>query len=522
MWRTLFVCISVAVSGQLCAQASAATIEVARLPKAGTIDPAFVSYNIEMVEVTGGRFWKPYTGSPEAGGEREAPAPHQQPEGPLTADLFQYRPPIDLANPRLRNLARAIGPAYVRVSGTWANSTFFQDDDRPPLKSPPAGFKQVLTRAEWKGVIDFARAVGAQVVTSFAISPGTRVAHGVWAPAQARALIDYTRAEHGRLAAVEFMNEPTLAVNQGAPQDYDAGKFARDVAILRILLRQESPDTLLLGPGGTGEGRPVKLPRNFISSEAMLEATGPVFDGFSYHFYGAASRRCTAHGRGQGITMDQVLSPQWLSRTDQVEAFYAGLRDRYLPGKPIWLTETAEAACGGDTFAAQFADTFRFVNQLGTLARKGVKVVMHNTLAASDYGLIDQTTLAPRPNYWAAVLWNRTMGTTVLDAGIRNEGALRIYAHCARHERGGVTLVALNTGPEERTLPLPVPGERFTLTAPGLASTEILLNGSELKARADGSLPPLPGEPFRAGGIRLPVESITFVRMPSAGNDGCR
>ena len=34
---------------------------------------------------------------------------------------------------------------------------------------------------------------------------------------------------------------------------------------------------------------------------------------------------------------------------------------------------------------------------------------MHNTLAASDYALIDQDTMQPRPNYWAAVLWQRTM-----------------------------------------------------------------------------------------------------------------
>lgn len=32
----------------------------------------------------------------------------------------------------------------------------------------------------------------------------------------------------------------------------------------------------------------------------------------------------------------------------------------------MWLTETAEAACGGDAFAGQFVDVFRYLNQLGT------------------------------------------------------------------------------------------------------------------------------------------------------------
>lgn len=522
MWRAVFVLISVTVAGRLSAQPPAAvTVGPTQMAKIGTVDPAFVSYNIEMVEVTGGRFWKPYPVVSAATGDTGLATPPHQSQGAAGADLYQYRPPIDLANSRLRTLARAIGPAYVRVSGSWANTVFFQDDANPPLKRPPEGFDQVLTRAEWKGVIDFARAVGAQIVTSFAISSGTRGPDGVWTPAQARALLQYTRALHGRVAAVEFMNEPTIAAMHGAPKDYDAAKFARDVAVFRSFLREQAPGTLLLGPGGVAEGRPVSLPVKTISSEDILEATGPIFDGLSYHFYGATSRRCVALGRGHGITMDQELSPEWLGRTDLVESFYARLRDRYLPGKPIWLTETAEAACGGDSFAAQFADSFRFVNQLGTLARRGVKVVMHNTLASSDYGLIDQNTLQPRPNYWAAVLWKRLMGTTVLDAGAQSGGALTIYAHCARHDSGGVALAALNTSKEEQTLRLPLPGERFTLTAYSLASATVLLNGGELEARSDGSLSLLRGEAFQAGNLRLPAESMTFVRVPSAGNVNC-
>ena len=41
-------------------------------------------------------------------------------------------PPIDLTNARLRKLAAALGPAYVRVSGTWANTTYFPTSDKAP------------------------------------------------------------------------------------------------------------------------------------------------------------------------------------------------------------------------------------------------------------------------------------------------------------------------------------------------------------------------------------------------------
>ena len=52
--------------------------------------------------------------------------------------MYQYRPPIDLTNPRLRKLAAALGPAYMRV--TWANTTYFHDSEEPAPKTSPKGF----------------------------------------------------------------------------------------------------------------------------------------------------------------------------------------------------------------------------------------------------------------------------------------------------------------------------------------------------------------------------------------------
>jgi len=112
--------------------------------------------------------------------------------------LYEYRPPIDLTNARLRTLAAALAPAYVRVSGTWANNTYFAETDPPP-PAPPPGFNGVLTSKQWRGVVDFANAVDAQIVTSFAISMGTRDKTGVWSPEQARRFVAYTRSLGGRI-----------------------------------------------------------------------------------------------------------------------------------------------------------------------------------------------------------------------------------------------------------------------------------------------------------------------------------
>ena len=69
---------------------------------------------------------------------------------------------------------------------------------------------------------------------------------------------------------------------------------------------------------------------------------------------------------------------------------------------------------------------------------------MHNTLAASDYGLLDERTLEPRPDYWGALLWRRLMGRVVLEAGLPVQSGLHVYAHCQRDAPGGVTLLVIN------------------------------------------------------------------------------
>jgi len=518
------------MSGAAWAQSAVVTrtttvVHPSKMPKLGTVDPRFVSYNVEMVEVTGGRFWKPYSAEVDArlAGRGGATPNTKQPIG-MDPNLFQYRPPINLANPRLRKLAEGLGPVYMRVSGTWQNSTYFQDDDNPAMKAPPKGFNGVLTRAEWKGVVDFAHAVGAQLVTSVSTSAGTRDADGVWTPTQAKAVLDYTRSIGGSIAATEFMNEPTFAVIGGAPNGYDAAAFGKDIKVFDSFLRKESPKTIFLGPGSIGEGIslvPGAAQMKLITTEDMMKATGPVFDAFSYHFYGTISQRCAA-GTRAGTTAEDALTAEWLNRTNTVQSFYAGLRNTYLPGKSIWLTETAEAACGGDKWAAKFVDSFRYLNQLGTLAQKGVKVVMHNTLASSDYGLLDEETLEPRPNYWSALLWNRTMGTGVLDPQVEGNPSLRVYAHCMKDTSGGVSILILNTDPAaEQVVEVPVNAERYTLTTPDLMSKTVLLNGVEMTVAADGSLPPIKGQPVKAGKLGFAPASITFLAMPSAGNAGC-
>src|SRR5437867_4028032 len=309
--------------------ASRAALAPARMARVGTIDDRFQSYNVEMVEVTGGRFWKPY-GSTAAQDPNAGAA--GTPAG-LSPNLYEYRPPIDLTNARLRRLAAALGPAYVRVSGTWANSTHLPEGDEAP-KQPPAGFGGVLTHAQWKGVVEFAHAANARIVTSFATSVGTRDASGVWTTDQARRFLEHTKSLGGEIAAAELMNEPNFAAYGGAPAGYDAAAYGRDFKVFLPFAKQAG--FLILGPGSVGETtRDGGLPSpRALKTRDLLTAAGPGLDVFSYHHCGTVSKRC-AGAAIPPISPEEALSDEWLSRTDGTLAFYKSLRDEFAPGAPI-------------------------------------------------------------------------------------------------------------------------------------------------------------------------------------------
>jgi len=513
-------------AGEQAAVSSASSVSPASMPRVGTVDDRYQSYNVEMLEVTGGRFWKPYKDIPKTAGQSGSEAKSGDAPAGMSPDLYQYRPPIDLTNRRLRAMAEALGPAYVRISGTWANTTYFADTDTAP-KDPPKGYGGVLTRQQWLGAIDFSRAVDAPIVTSVPIGEGTRGTDGVWRPDQTRRWLAFTKAHGGVIAAAEYFNEPTLATMGGAPKGYDAAAFGRDFRIFDTFMRKEYSGTKLLAPGSVGEATgDWGVATGGYGAQAVLPAadlaasTGDA-DGFSYHHYGAASQRCAT--MGHQTSAEQALSEEWLGRTDQTLAYYRGVRDKFMAGKPFWNTETADAACGGNPWGGTFLDTFRYLDQLGRLARQEVVVVMHNTLVASDYGLLDENTFEPKPNYWGALLWRRLMGTTVLEPGVKNGPGLHVYAHCLRGTPGGVAVLAINTDKTaSHALTIPIAGQRYTLSSDRLDGTRVQLNGKELALGAADAIPAFEGAATTAGTVTLAPTTITFVTLPTAGNGVCR
>src|SRR3954463_7747096 len=100
---------------------SAVTIHLKEMKHIGTVDERYQSYNVEMVEVVGGQFWKPYhlmdsLPSSKATSTYDVSQKNDQ--------MYRQLSPVNLADKRLLNLAKGLAPVYVRVSGTWANAIY--------------------------------------------------------------------------------------------------------------------------------------------------------------------------------------------------------------------------------------------------------------------------------------------------------------------------------------------------------------------------------------------------------------
>ncbi|WP_221393761.1 hypothetical protein [Dyadobacter sp. NIV53] len=471
-------------------------IDFKKMPLIGKVDERFQSFNVEMCEVIGGDFWILYN-------LIDSVKKHSDKKG--FAALKWKIEPINLYEQKLRNLASALGPTYVRVSGTWANAVYFQNNDEASLASAPEGFKNILTRQQWKGVIDFCKTVNGKLVTSFPISDGMKDKNGNWKPDQVQSILDYTKSIGGEIAAAELFNEPSHASHGDAPKGYNGANFAQDFAAFKTFATTAAPEMKIIGPGSTGEGGILPSGLDISIDQLLLGSPNPKFEVFTYHYYGNVSQRCMG-----GQKPADALSAAWLSRTEKGLEFYQNARDKYVPGAPIWLTETAESACGGNPWAATYIDSFRYLEQLGRLAKKGVQVVMHNTLARSEYGLLDHDTHNPRPNYWSALLWNKFMGTQVFDGGSLTPG-VDIFAHNLKNSTDGKAILILNTNDSATQITIPTGAEQYLLTADELLTKKVKLNGTELALTPKDEIPVIKGKKVKPGKLEMPAHSIMFL-----------
>ena len=487
-----------------------------------TVDDKLMSYNVEFTEVTGGTFWKAYTPE-QIEGTEEFPKISGFEELP---SLMQVYEPINLYDEKLRKLAKEFGPVWIRVSGTWATKTYY-DLDGSTNSIAPSGYQSVLTKEQWIGVLDFVKAMNAKLLISVSNCEGLHKANEPWNPSQAEVLFKFSSDYGVPINAAEFVNEPDMMALSGLPEGYTPADFRRDQDIFFKWVRENYPETILVGPCVTGGAEETEkeeatpgsagmgdLTEDSVTADDLLAGNKEPIDVYSYHYYNGVSERFASLMPEMHWSPDKVLSEEYLYAAEATARGNAPKRDKYCPNGQMWVTESGDAGGGGNTWASTYTDVFRTLNELGTFSKMTDGVIFHNTLASSDYGFLKHGTFEPRPNYFAVLLWNRIMGTTVYDAQEQIREGAHVFAHSRRDGKDGVAYLVINNSEiQTTTIQLPKKAEIYMLNAPTLRSTTMYLNGKKLVLDKNNKLPDMIPEVRDTGELLLEPATIAFIVM---------
>jgi hypothetical protein len=286
-------------------------------------------------------------------------------------------------------------------------------------------------------------------------------------------------------------------------------------------LKENYPECLFVGPctvgdidmfgmGNDGAGGGMAAGFQMVTTEQLLGEYKSPMDVFSYHYYNGVSERGAA--MGGHWPYEAILTEQYLGIAAYCASQYVPKRDKYVPGGQMWVTESGDAGCGGNTWASTYADVPRTLNELGQFCTVTDGVIFHNTMASSDYGWLKHGSFLPRPNYFAVLLWKKLMGNTVYASGEAIREGAHVFAHSrADGKEGKAYLVINNSWTETTTVELPKEATVYALTGNGgMRSRTMLLNGKELVLGENDALPELCGVPAE-GQVEVAPGGCTFI-----------
>lgn len=181
----------------------------------------------------------------------------------------------------------------------------------------------------------------------------------------------------------------------------------------------------------------------------------------------------------------------------------------------MWVTESGDAG-GGDTWASTYLDVFRTLNELAGFSTLTKGVIFHNTLASSDYGFLARQVFDPRPNYFAVLLWNTLMGTTVYDTAEPIREGAHVYAHSRKDGKDGVVYLVINNSRTESTsVELPKDAEVYELAGQdgNIRATVMTCNSEPLVLGEGYALPEIKPAVKEAGTYEMAPATISFIVM---------
>jgi len=469
----------------------------------------YLSYAIDLSQATGGKWWDPEAAGVETGsGEVEAPV-------------------FDFTRPQLNRYVAELRPAFLRIGGSESDKIYYDlNEAATSADNTPEGYESVLTRGQWNALADFARRHELQIIFTLNAGPSARNADGSWNPQNARELIAHAAKRNDPVAYWELGNE----VNNfwyvfGSEAHVSAERYRRDSETLHAMIQELDPDAAFAGQGGMiwpVFGQPLAL--FFGMSFDAIRLNGDLQKVVSWHYYPQQGRRGPIASRR--AYPGRLLNPENLNEAAYWGSRFREARNEHAPDAELWLGESGNAQFGGEPGLSDvYLGGLWWLDQLGLLAREKHHVVIRQSLTGMNYGLLSETALNPRPDYWNSILWKRLMGRDVFAVALEGaqRGKVRVYAH--GDQNGALTVLAINLHHDRAArIELPdraCPCELYRMTAPDIFRPELQINGALAPSRAeDGYVDPLsllvPLFAEDAATIELPPLGYAFLRISAA------
>uniref|UniRef100_A0A1A8FBB9 Heparanase n=2 Tax=Nothobranchius korthausae TaxID=1143690 RepID=A0A1A8FBB9_9TELE len=455
-----------------------------------------------------------------------------------------------LRSRKLRTLARALSPAFLRFGGTrqdfmvfspqrnqqlnagltaaescrstrlpwWLENQLKEDWTQQQLvlmkEEQQKSFRRVrFTELAVDLLHSFTNCSGLDLI--FGLNALLRTADNSWNSSNAHLLLQYCESKQYNMSW-ELGNEPN-SFEKKAKVRVDGYQLGLDFVHLRKMMSKSKlyRDGGLYGPDvGQPRDHRVDLLDSFLQSGAKA------IDACTWHHY---------YVNGRDTSLQDFIDPEVLNtlalKTKEVQKTVNSVS----PGKEVWLGETSSAFGGG---AAGLSDTFvagfMWLDKLGLGARLGLNVVMRQVLVGSgSYHLVDDD-LDPLPDYWLSVLYKKLVGPEVLKiqavSDMGQSKRVRMYLHCANkksYSSGAVVLISMNLSKKAARISVPALVSGSTVDAfvlqsdtvgeEGLHSRFVKLNGVVLKMVDEETLPDLKGvclPPSKH--LLLPAYSLAF------------
>lgn len=448
-------------------------------------DRRFLSFAIDTAQVVGIKFWR-----------------------------AKKQASFDFSDSRLRYYSKFLSPAILRVGGTDADRVFYQMN---PSQTLPGDYLYPFSVSHWDGLYSFAQDLSFDVMFTVNAGPGPRE-RKEWKSDNFESLLQYVSSKKHHVAYWELGNEINYYfMEHGISHVLSGSQYSRDFERFHKTVDGFFPRSKVVGPSSMYVpvlGEPLSFlfgeMKSFLKHSFENKFNTP--DVVTWHYYPQQSERC-GWMRTRAATPTLMLDPEKLDDVGRWADEVNYLAKRYSQKSSVWLGETGNAQCGGMPGVSDtFAGSLWWLDELGLMATKGQEVVIRQTLVGSDYGLIDDQTYLPRPDYWASLMWKYFMGEQPLLIS-SSDKKLRVYAHCSKRAPENVVFLLINIGSEAVMVRSGLSGKIARITAQDLFGKRIKINDTSISedTKVEDFFGVLEGMPAAKESFLMESTSYAFV-----------